>query len=131
MPNRPTEQRHAWLRATSEVLLAVVLVAIACTHGVLFVEGGSMEPALTAGDLIVYRRVAVTCDPGDLVVFRHGGTLVVHRVAQVLRSGSIRTAGDANETLDAEPVDGDDVCGEVVAVLPAGRLATRLARSGH
>jgi len=106
-------------------LLAAVLMAIACTHGVLFVEGGSMEPALVAGDLLVYRRVQVTSAPGDLVVFRHGGTLVVHRVANVLRDGSIRTAGDANETLDAASVSEDDVCGEVVAVLPAGRIAQR------
>lgn len=131
MQNSPSDQRHAWLRVCAEALLAILLVAIACTHGVLFVEGGSMEPALVPGDLIMYRRVRVTSDPGDLVVFRHGGTLVVHRVAEVLRDGSIRTAGDANETLDAEPVGDDDVCGEVVAVLPAGRIAGGLAGSGH
>jgi len=113
------------------MLLAVVFMAIACTHGVLFVEGGSMEPALVAGDLIVYRRIQVTPDRGDLVVFRHAGTLVVHLVAEALRGGSIRTAGDANKTLDLEPVGDDDVCGEVVAVLPAGRIAGGLAGSGH
>ncbi len=131
MPNSPAEQRHAWLRVSAEVLLALVLVAVGCTHGVLFVEGGSMKPALVAGDLIMYRRVGVTSDRGDLVVFRHGGTLVVHRVAEVVGDGSIRTAGDANETLDVEPVEDDDVCGEVVAILPAGRMAVRLARSVH
>jgi signal peptidase I len=119
------------VRAAAEALLAVVLVAIACTHGVLFVEGGSMEPALVAGDLILYRRVQVSGDRGDLVVFRHGGTLVVHRVAGVLGDGSIRTAGDANDTLNAEPVETDDVCGEVVAVVPAGRISLRLAGLGH
>lgn len=131
MPNRPTDRRHAWLRVGAEILLAAVLLVIACTHGVVFVEGGSMEPTLCAGDLIVYRRVQITSDRGDLVIFRHGGTLVVHRVAATLRDGSLRTAGDANECLDAEPVQGDDVCGEVVAVVPAGRLAVRLARSAH
>lgn len=131
MPSRPTDHRHAWLRVCAEVLLTVVLLVIACTHGVVFVEGGSMEPALAAGDLIVYRRVQVTSDRGDLVIFRHGGSLVVHRVAAVLRDGSLRTAGDANESLDAEPVARDDVCGEVIAVVPAGRIAVRLARSTH
>lgn len=97
----------------------------------VYVEGASMEPALWAGDLIVYRRVGMVPDRGDLIVFEHGGTLVVHRVAGLLRDGSVRTRGDANDTLDASPVDKEDLRGEVLLVVPAGRLATGLAGPGN
>lgn len=88
-----------------------------------------MEPALSAGDVIVYRRPGVSWQRGDLVVFEHGGTLVVHRVAGLLRGGSLRTRGDANESLDAAPVGPDDVRGKVLAVVPVGRLTAWLAGS--
>jgi len=130
MPSKHTERRHAWLRGCTEVLLAFVLVAMGWTHGMLFVEGASMEPALSPGDLIVYRRVGVVPKRGDLVVFEHGGTLVVHRVAGQLRDGALRTRGDANRTLDVDPVVSADVRGQVLLVVPAGRLVRRLAGPG-
>lgn len=88
-----------------------------------------MEPALHAGDVIVYRRVGATLDQGDLVVFEHRGTLVVHRVAGVLRTGALRTRGDANDVMDAEPVPPDAIRGEVALTVPAGRVAAALAEA--
>ncbi|MRR11615.1 signal peptidase I, partial [bacterium] len=98
MPNRPTE-RHGWARSLSELLLAGVLVALGWTHGFVYVEGASMEPALSPGDLALYRRTAPDLRRGDLVLFEHEGGLVVHRVAGVQRNGALRTRGDANTTL--------------------------------
>ena len=86
-----------------------------------------MEPALIAGDLVVYRRSEPDLRRGDLVLFEHEGGLVVHRVAGVQRNGALRTRGDANDALDALPVEPDAVRGEVVLVVPAGRAASRLA----
>lgn len=86
-----------------------------------------MEPALFAGDLAIYARRGITCRRGDLVLFEHDGGLVVHRVAGTQRDGSLRTRGDANESLDALPVEEDAVRGKVVLVLPMGRVASRLA----
>lgn len=131
MPSKRAETRHGWLRKVAEALAALTLVALGWTHGVLFVEGGSMEPALSPGDLIVYRRVGAALEPGELVVFEHGGALVVHRVAGLMRDGSLRTRGDANASLDATPVSGDDVRGEVLAVVPSGKAAKRLAGLSH
>lgn len=131
MPSRPTERRHEWLRKGAELVLAATLVAIGWTHGVLFVEGGSMEPALFSGDFIVYRRVGIVPDRGDMIVFEHRGVLVVHRVAGLLREGAFKTRGDANDSLDAEPVAGTSVRGEVVLVVPAGRIADGLAAQRH
>ena len=129
MPSRPTDARGLRLRSVAEALLALTLVALGWTHGVLYVEGGSMEPALHAGDLIVYRRTGAVPVPGDLVVFEHRGTLVVHRVAGVLRDGALRTRGDANDVVDAEPVLASAVRGEVAFTFPVGRLVASLAQA--
>lgn len=108
------------------MLLAVVTVALGWSHGVLYVEGGSMQPALYPGDLIVYRRIGHEPVRGDLVVFRHDGSLVVHRVVRVAPDGALTMRGDANRTSDPSSVSADDVRGTVLAVLPAGRAAARL-----
>lgn len=88
-----------------------------------------MWPALHPGDVIVYRRYGAMPSVGELVVFEHGGSLVVHRVAALTRGGSLRTAGDANDAIDGEPVDRDAIAGTVVLVVPAGRLAGHLVAS--
>ena len=129
MPNKRTERSYLWIRRCAEALLAIVIVATGWSHGVLYVEGGSMEPALSAGDVIVYRRPGAVWQRGDLVVFEHQGSLVVHRVAGLLRGGALRTRGDANESLDVDPVELDDVRGKVLVVVPAGRFAAWLAAS--
>jgi len=119
--------RYAALRRVSGAALAAVLIACGWCYGVLFVEGGSMAPAVRAGDVVVYRRVTPRLARDDLVVFQHGGSLVVHRVAGVLRGGRLRTRGDANRSIDALPVEPADVRGEVVLVVPVGAAASRLA----
>lgn len=131
MQNKRGDTRFAALRRISGAVLAAVLVACGWCYGVLFIEGGSMAPAVSAGDLVIYRRVSPQLATGDLVVFEHGGTLVVHRVAGLLRDGSLRTRGDANRSVDLLPVDGADVLGEVVLVVPSGAIASRLAALAH
>ncbi|MBN1193477.1 MAG: signal peptidase I [Coriobacteriia bacterium] len=131
MPSKSADVRYGRVRRGAELLLLAVIVAFGWTHGVLYVEGGSMEPALSAGDVIVYRRVRVVPERGDLIVFEHGGTLVVHRVAGLLHGGAMRTRGDANESSDATPVEAGDVRGEVLFVLPSGKAASRVAASFH
>lgn len=83
--------------------------------------GESMAPLVRAGDLL--RLVPV--DPGrvragDLIAFRQGEALVVHRVLRRTRA-RVLTKGDALARADA-PVAAPDVLARVVAVrTPAGR----------
>ena len=84
-------------------------------YGAAVVLSGSMEPAMSVGDLIIVsedKPYAVD----DVVVFQSGGSLVVHRVCDI-QGDSITTKGDANNTADS-PVDKSAVKGTVVAVLP-------------
>ncbi len=126
MPSNSASVWHVWLRRLTGAMLAFVIVALGWSHGMLYVEGGSMKPSLHPGDLIVYRRIGHEPVRGDLVVFRHDGALVVHRVVRVADDGALTMRGDANGTSDSEPVDADDVRGTVLVVIPAGRVASRL-----
>jgi signal peptidase I len=129
MPSKPADARYAVTRRVLGAILGLVVIACGWCHGVLYVEGGSMQPALDAGDVIVYRRYGAAPRAGELVVFEHRGGLVVHRVAAVMRDGRLRTRGDANSSLDGEPVDADSVRGTVALVVPSGRLVSRLVAS--
>lgn len=120
-----------WLRRVAGVALAAVALVLAWSHGVLYVEGGSMRPTLYPGDLIVYMRVAAEPQRGDLAVFAHDGDLVVHRVVRVKPDGSLRMRGDANTAADVEPVDRNDIRGVVVAVVPAGRVVWSLVSAAE
>jgi len=131
MQSKYADALYAALRRATGAALVGVLIACGWCHGVLFVEGGSMVPSVSAGDVVIYRRVAPRLVPGDLVVFQHGGALVVHRVAGVLRGGRLRTRGDANRSIDPVPVEAGDVKGEVVLVVPLGAVVTRLAGSAR
>jgi signal peptidase I len=129
MSNKPTDAPYARLRRGLGLTLGLVMLACAWCHGVLYVEGGSMMPSLHPGDVIVYRRYGAMPRASELAVFEHRGSVVVHRVAALLRDGRIRTRGDANGSVDFEPVDPEAVVGTVVLVVPTGRLAGRLVAS--
>jgi signal peptidase len=113
MPNR--------LARTAALVVAVAVAAAAVTHGVVLVNGGSMEPSVRPGDVCVYRRCS-NAARGDVVVFEDGGTLVVHRVVLVDRRGTFVTKGDANPTPDASALAPGTLRGRVVAVVSPGSL---------
>jgi signal peptidase len=88
------------------------------------VLSGSMEPAISAGDVVV----VATGDPativaGDVITFSRGssGVAVTHRVVDVDTSGAeplFYTKGDANDNVDVNPVPASAVIGTVVLTIP-------------
>ena len=70
-------------------------------YGAAVVLSGSMEPELSAGDLIVVKE-AENYKQNDIVVFQDGNSLVVHRIIQI-DGETITTKGDANKVTD-EPI---------------------------
>ncbi len=122
------------LRAARAVLPLAVVVLLALVTAVvprvigavpLTVLSASMEPALSAGDLVVVRPV----DPADLRVgdvitvqpATGDPTLVTHRVTAVERVdgavASVQTRGDANGAAD-DPVLPAQVQGRVLYSVP-------------
>ena len=83
--------------------------------GASVVLSGSMEPALSVGDLLIV-RAQEAYEPGDIVVYQSGTMPVVHRIVDI-RDGTVTTRGDANNASDA-PFPADAIKGAVIAVIP-------------
>jgi signal peptidase len=106
------------------LIAAAMFVAVPKMFGMKMytILSGSMEPALSAGDLIY---VAPT-DPekiekGDVISFVLNDNLVVatHRVVDVDREGQrFTTQGDANDQKDASPVLYGNVIGVQKFAIP-------------
>jgi len=116
--------------------VAIALVAvIACSvaaraaFGVSVVDGGSMRPALEPADILITERHPRRVAAGDVVVFSRAGWSggVAHRVTAVLPGGLLTTRGDANPVPDRDPIGSEAIVGRVVARVPSGALARRVA----
>lgn len=124
---RPLRAAGAVLPLAVVVLLALVTAVVPRVIGgvPLTVLSGSMEPALSAGDLVVVRPVDPTdLRVGDVVTVQPvtaDPTLVTHRVTAIERVdgavASVQTRGDANGVAD-DPVLPAQVQGLVLYSVP-------------
>jgi len=112
---------RSWLDA------AVELLGRAGTRGTVRVQGASMVPTLIPGSLLLVDFAPGRTRPGDILLFRQGGTLVVHRLLARVRSRRagpcLRTRGDGRLDLDPPLLD-RDVVGRVVAIRRRDRWRT-------
>ena len=117
---------RSFARATFEVLAIVGILAgvaylVAQVYLPVRVAGSSMHPALHAGDVVMVHRGASPAQADVVLVRQAGHSQVLHRVISVLPDRRVRTQGDANPVADRELINGRDIRGTVVAVLPVGR----------
>ncbi|MCC2333735.1 signal peptidase I [Cellulomonas wangsupingiae] len=128
-PRRAGRVGSALLTAVMVVLLLVAAVVTVVPRLIgavpLTVLSGSMEPTISAGDLVVVRPT----DPADLRIgdvvtvqpVSDDPTLVTHRIVGVTHGSDgiagFVTQGDANEHAD-EPVVPEQVMGRVVYTVP-------------
>ena len=83
--------------------------------GMTVVLSGSMEPALSVGDLlIVVPQDAYQVE--DVVVYQTSRTAVVHRIVAI-EGEAYTTRGDANNTED-KPIAFENIKGKVIIVVP-------------
>lgn len=87
------------------ILMAALLLGIACGYRPLVDHSDSMRPAIRAGDLLItHAKQAGSVRRGEIVSFKDpalAGKLVTHRVVAVHPAGTrleFRTKGDANRT---------------------------------
>lgn len=122
------------------VILACVGIFVAPHFGwhLDIVYGGSMEPAIKIGSLVVIKPVQpqdIKVD--DIITYRsavESGMVTTHRVIEVMHNdGSLvfRTKGDANEDPDINPVAANELVGKLALDIPypgylAPLLRTRL-----
>jgi hypothetical protein len=100
------------------VLAAVELMGRAGRQGTVLVQGESMRPTLRPGQLLAVEFSPGATARGDMLVFRQGETLLVHRLvgpAPALEGRPrLRTRGDGVLVFDP-PVELDRVVARVVA----------------
>lgn len=94
--------------------------------GATVVMSGSMEPTLSAGDLLIVVR-AKSYAVGDVVVYQSGGMGVVHRIVEI-DGQNVTTKGDANNTTD-EPIALSRIKGVVAFSLPGVGYAVNLIKT--
>jgi signal peptidase len=147
-----------WTVACTVALLALLIFVIPWSRGGsgLTVLSGSMEPVISAGDVVGVRGVKAheVCEsvrPGDIVTFmpnEHDATLVTHRVVSIVQdaaqSGSlgsigedltyehcvVTTQGDANNVAD-EPVPARAVKGVVMQIGPVPYVIPKVGYALH
>lgn len=83
--------------------------------GLTVVLSGSMEPAISIGDMLVVLP-ADHYEVGDVVVYQTQGMSVVHRIISI-DGDEIITRGDANSGDDA-PIHEKSIKGRVVCAIP-------------
>jgi len=110
--------------AISVAVLALVLfMAVSPVIGFRFdpVLSGSMSPNFDNGDLVISKSVDdEDIRVGDVIVYRHAGMLICHRVVALdAEANWIQTKGDANEGPDPYTISYDDVVSEVGVVVPS------------
>jgi signal peptidase len=86
------------------------------------VMGGSMEPTIPVGSIVVVKKVnPEDVKVGDVIAFETGESRTMHRVIdKVVEDGSfyLRTKGDANEDPDPWIVKPEDVQGALQFTIP-------------
>ena len=116
---RSSARRSAEQCATFGIVALLVAGGLAVWRPVR-VTGSSMNPVLSAGDLVVVQRDA-RIQVRDVVLYQEvGHGPVLHRMISREGAAAIRTKGDANPTADRDAVPLTAVVGPVRAVLPVG-----------
>ncbi len=94
--------------------------------GAAVVMSGSMSPTLEVGDLVIVRETE-SYEVGDVVVYRSGSKLIVHRII-ALDGDRVVTQGQANNVADP-PIDSSAIQGKVVAHVPGLGLAVNALKT--
>ncbi len=98
--------------------IALVALPRFTSYDVLIVRGGSMEPAIHLGAVVVIDRNAEEPGIGAIVSFREpSGNVITHRVID-MNDGRYVTQGDANRTRDLDERMADSVVGTVMFSVP-------------
>ena len=87
------------------VLFSCVLAVALCLCVMIFffhikpvvVVSGSMEPEIPVGSLVFIDQRDQSVDPGDVIAYRIGDTMIVHRVVDQNNDGTYITKGDSTK----------------------------------
>lgn len=91
-------------------------------HRVYIVDSGSMTPTIKVDSMIIVREsLPNEISSGDVITYygHNTSSRITHRVMEVNNQGEyFITRGDANDTDDPLPLEGEKLIGKVVFVIP-------------
>ena len=94
-------------------LYVIVCLPLIIKYKPIVVLSGSMEPTFKVGSIIYYKPVSQSeIKVNDIITFKMGNSLVTHRVNQI-KNNTYITKGDANDSVDSNPVTYENVKGKV------------------
>jgi len=106
--------------------VALLVLPRVSAYDVLIVRGGSMEPSIHVGSIVVVDRGSRSPTVGTPTAFRDGnGAMVTHRVIAIDDAG-YETRGDSNAEADLGRRNQDQVYGTVVVSIPVLGYALHL-----
>ena len=120
-----------WVRFGASVLARAYLVML-CTLGLFalvptlvgftgsVVQSGSMEPNVSAGDVVLATPLPATTPLpiGRVINFHVDDRTVMHRIVSVHDDNTIVTAGDANPQVDPWSITRADITGQARLLVP-------------
>lgn len=110
-----------WLASGGLLLASLAFVALATPlvgNRALIVRSGSMEPAISVGDVVIVRPGEYQV--GDAIAYNVPGRenmIVTHRIVEV-KQGEYVTKGDANPEADGWVVAEKDIIGQELFTVP-------------
>lgn len=135
-----TKQLSNILSALAFALLLALCLSFAAIRllglGTFIVTGGSMEPNIHKGSLVLVQPVSpATIEVGDVITFQQYDQTTTHRVIAIVESAqgrTFKTKGDANTVADPEDKTFNGAVGIVRVSVPlAGYVAASLQAYGR
>ena len=87
---------------------------------IIGIESGSMQPNLNIGDAVIINKSfnAENLKENDIIAYKRGDILIVHRIIKVNSDKTYITKGDYNNTSDSKYVNKNDIYGKVILRIP-------------
>jgi signal peptidase len=118
------EKNYVYLLIPTIFTILVIYFTSGYFHfSTLTIASGSMSPKINKGDVIVIEKVENkdNISIGDVVVYSYNGTIIVHRLVDILKLGEDKfyyTKGDNNESKDSYVVTDDMIIGIAKVRIP-------------
>lgn len=95
-------------------LLITIAFALIIGFRPVIVVGGSMEPTLEIGDVVIIKKLPQEqIKVGDILTYKlsENGDYCTHRIIEIDENGNFKTQGDANDSPDPAIVKYNNVIG--------------------
>ncbi len=116
---------YSWIDIPIGIIFVILaaLVSGFFPHYMIGIGSDSMSPTIKKGDAVILLKVKKDNElkVGDVIAFKRGSKVIVHRIAEVTKTGGDRvyvTKGDANNGVDSTVVYPKQVKGVLRAKIP-------------